>query len=271
MHDVVCPSGPTAWNTERLFELGKNLGYVIDGVFAFKTHDDFKEKQKQAWEHARKSIENNIPCYGWELDVPEYYVVYGYDDEGYHYSGPRCDSGKGPRPWQELGNTPIGCLEMYSVAKGNAANDAQVVKDALGFVLEHAQNPERWIFPKYRAGLSGFDSWIGALEDAKADSFGMAYNSEVWNECRSLAVDFLKEAKERMPDRLSVLFEDSIGHYGKVSESLQEVANLFPFTEHKPEHVKDEGRRTAGVEHLRNARKAEESGLGSLQAIVKGL
>jgi len=268
MNEAVCPSGPTAWNTERLFQLGKNLGYEIDGVFALKTHDDFAQKQQEAWEHARKSLDGGIPCYGWELDIPEYYVVYGYDNVGYHFSGPKCDAGKGPRPWQKLGDTPIGCLELYSVAPGKSAGETDVVKDALTFVLEHAQSPETWVFPKYRAGLAGFDSWIDALKTEKADGFGMAYNSQVWRECRQFAVGFLKEAKDRMPGKFSPMLDESIGHYQVVSQNLGKVADLFPFQEHRPEYVKDEKRRALGLEHLKQAREAEQAGLKMLQKIV---
>ena len=38
-----CPSGPTAWKTQPLFHLGRNIGYTPDGVFAFKNQPDFKE------------------------------------------------------------------------------------------------------------------------------------------------------------------------------------------------------------------------------------
>jgi hypothetical protein len=268
MHDAVCPSGPTAWNTEKLFELGKNVGYVIDGVFALKSHDDFKEKQEKAWEHARKALDRGTPCYGWELDIPEYYVIYGYDDVGYHFSGPKCDAGRGPKPWQELGDTPIGCLELYSVAPGSKASEAQTMKDGLTFALEHAQSPENWIFPKYRAGLAGFDSWIEALKTGKADGFGMAYNSEVWSECRQYGVEFLREAKERGPDRLSPLFDESIKHYEAVSTNLKELSLLFPFETHSPRHVKDEKRKSAGLERLKRARNAEETGLKTLRKLV---
>lgn len=41
MHEVVCPSGPTAWHTEMLFRLGKNIGYIIEGVFGQKAQDGF--------------------------------------------------------------------------------------------------------------------------------------------------------------------------------------------------------------------------------------
>jgi hypothetical protein len=36
LHEEVCPSGPTAWGTGKLFELAANLGYKAEGVFASK-------------------------------------------------------------------------------------------------------------------------------------------------------------------------------------------------------------------------------------------
>ena len=82
-----CPSGPTAWKTMMLYELGENLGYVTEGVFGSKHTANLDELQEQAWEHAKKAIDHGRPCYGWELEIPEFYVIYGYDDLGYYFSG----------------------------------------------------------------------------------------------------------------------------------------------------------------------------------------
>jgi hypothetical protein len=272
MSPEVCPSGPTAWVTERLFALGKNIGYSIDGVFGSKFESDFAKKQKLAWEHAKQAIDRGLPCYGWELDIPEFYVVNGYRDAGkeagYFFSGPGCDEGKGPKPWRKLGDTKIGVIEMYSVKTGQAAEDTRTVKEALAFALEHATNPEKWIFPKYKAGLGGFDNWIQALETGVADGFGMAYNAGVWNECRGFAVLFLKEAKDRLSDRWPALFDDALGYYEVVAENLKLVADTFPFHGMEPEHITDESRRALASKSLKTAREAEASGLEALERIV---
>jgi hypothetical protein len=123
IHESVCPSGPTAWHTEALFRLGQNIGYNIFGVMSKKTDHDFKEKQELAWRHISSGIEKGFPCYGWELEIAEYYVIYGYDDVGFYYSGPQCETGKGPKPWQEMGVSKIGSLEMYSVRPGSPSDD----------------------------------------------------------------------------------------------------------------------------------------------------
>lgn len=276
MHEVVCPSGPTAWNTSRMFELGKNLGYEVTGVFGFKTDADFAQKQEAAWDLAKKSIDEGIPCYGWELAIPEYYVVKGYDDVGYYYSGVCLDlpSVKMPLPWQELGTSDIGFLGMYSVKSCKPADDATVVKDALSFALEFARSPEGWVFPQYRAGLEGFDLWIKALEEGKAHPHGMAFNTEVWRECRHQGAGFLREAGKRLGGKPAPLCEEAAGHYDGVAKSLGGLAETFPFPLEKGQELrdtKDPALRDSGLKFLREARSAEEAGLAALARIVEAL
>jgi len=143
-HDT-CPSGPTAWKTMDLFRLGRNIGYNIDGVFAHKSMPDFSEKRKNAWEYIKTEIESDHPCYGWELEVAEFYVINGYDDVGYYYNGPQCHEGAEPKPWNDVGDTGIGIVELYSVEKGKASEDLKTVKDALEFALDHAKNWEKYM------------------------------------------------------------------------------------------------------------------------------
>ena len=270
IHEVVCPSGPTAWNYESLIKLGKNIGFNVHGIWALKSHPDFNQKQKLAWEHAKKAIDKGIPCYGWELDIPEFYVVMGYDDKGYYFSGPGCDSGKGPKFWKELGNTGIGVLEMYSVEPGQKSDDVKIVRDAMEFVLEHSKNPKKWISSKYKSGLTGFDSWIQALENGSADGFGMAYNSAVWCECRMFAIEFLNEAKARLGEKFDTLFDQAIPHYQRVAQNLLKVAESFPFPP-KGDEVKNTDLCRAAVTHLKEAKSAEELGLKKLEEILKKL
>jgi len=273
LHEGVCPSGPTAWDSAKLFELGKNLGYVIDGVCGHKSQDGFAGLQEQAWEHVRQAIDRGQPCYGWELEIPEFYVIYGYDETGYYYSGPGCDEGRGPKPWREVGDTGIGMLELYSVRPGEAADDAQTVRDAFSFALKHAQNPKDWVFGDYRSGPEGFDNWVRALQEGKASDMGTRYNAGVWLECRKCAVGFLEEAKERLAGRADDLFDEALAHYGAVAESLGQVAEIYPWRlEASDEDVLPvDGQSHASVEALKAARKAEVDGLRTLDKIIQVL
>ncbi len=273
LHETVCPSGPTAWNTIRLFELGQNLGYTIEGISASKQQADFNEMQARAFEHAQQAIDRGHPCYGWELEIPEFYVIYGYDDTGYYFSGPGCDVGKGPKPWQDLGNTGIGILEMYSVAPGIAADDATTVKQALAFAVHHAANPQEWVYKLYGTGLKGFDNWIRALEEGKASDMGMRYNSGVWLECRRNAAGFLQEARQRLTGRADELFGRAYTQYATVAAALGKVVELYPWKDDASDEdvLPVDDRSRAAVEALHTAKEAEAAGLVTLERICQVL
>jgi hypothetical protein len=274
LHEGVCPSGPTAWRTVKLFELAPNLGYQIEGVFGFKGQDDFATVQERAWAHVQAAIDAGLPCYGWELEIPEFYVVNGYapdgEQAGYYYAGPGCEEGKGPKPWRELGDTGIGVVEMYSVGPCEAADDAKTVREALSFALAHAENPEAWIFEHYRAGLEGFDTWIAALQQGAASDMGVRYNAGVWLECRRNAAAFLQEAQERLPGRADGAFARARAQYQVVADELGRVAEIYPWSNQASdeETLPVDERSEVAVAALQAARAAEAQGLLTLQDIV---
>jgi len=193
-------------------------------------------------------------------------VVYGYDDTGYYFSGPMCNRGKGPKPWQELADTDIGLLEMYNVKIGKAADDTLTVKEALEFALEFAESPKKWIHPKYKSGLAGYDNWIQAVDRGIFNTHGMAYNSALWAECRNLASHFLKEASQRLNGKAGPLLEKASEIYSSISENLQKLARLYPFP--PVPKSKDRKREQEALGHLKKARQVEEAGLESLNKII---
>ena len=266
IHSVVCPSGPTAWKFDIIYKLCRNLGFIVESIDAWKEHPDFKEKQEGAWINTRKTIDEGLPCYGWEFDIPEFYVVYGYDDVGYYYSGAGCDDGKGPFPWEKLGMSDIGFLAMYRVKPGQKADDRTVVREALEFAVEFAEKPENWVLPDYRSGSAAYDAWIKAIEIGDAHAWGMAYNSAVWAECRKFAVEFLEEAKARLDQVDSGLFDEAVQNYNMVAKILLEIESLFPFPPH--EELKDAGNRNAAVELLKKAQQAEIKGMDAIKRIL---
>lgn len=272
MHDEMCPSGPTAWNSEGMLKLVENVGCKIESVHSHKQAPDFEEKKKLAWEFTKQAIDAGFPCFGWELAIPEYYVVYGYDDERYLFKGPAMNPETKPKPWHELGEAETCVLYVSKVKPGQAKDDSVIVKEALAFAVEHASDPKKWTFPKYTTGPGAFDNWARALESEEASGFGAAYNAQVWHECRHLAVEFLKEAKERLANpALDPLFDVAAGSYDIVRKNLKEVAEVFPFLSFDPGHIKDASRREKAAAALKRCREAESEGLETLEKIAKAL
>ncbi|MFW9958040.1 MAG: hypothetical protein ACFFCT_08215 [Candidatus Odinarchaeota archaeon] len=265
----LCPSGPTAWRTSMLYELAPNLGYIIDGVFALRKNPAFPREQEKAWEHVKVSIDNDIPCYGWELEIPEFYVINGYNDIGYFYSGPGHDEGTGPRLWSDVGNSQIGILEIYSIHSAETANPVKAIKESFERVLYHASNPSDLIFPNYRSGLAGYDWWIEAIENGSALSMGHSYNAAVWSECRKYAVEFLKEAKRYVESDVKKLLDEARTSYEISAYNLEHIHKTYPFTPKLEQVLLGIDDRTHHtVQLLRSARNAEKNGLAVLKSLV---
>ncbi|MCK5065629.1 MAG: hypothetical protein KAQ97_10120 [Candidatus Fermentibacteraceae bacterium] len=268
IHDILCPSGPTAWKTEMLFDLSPNFGLKQECVFGWRGDEDLKDLQKKSWDFARKAIDEGKPCFGWELEVPEFYVIQGYDEKGYLYSGPLCDEGKGTKPWNELGDSDIGLIEVYSCGKCNPADTRKTLRDALQATLDHADNTKNWIMDKYHSGPDGFDTWIKAIEQENELPWGVAYNTEVWSECRKSAVHFLEEVISDFDWEIRKPLHEVIRLYNSVYQNLDKILAVYPFRGPgiDPE-VSSSGRKMV-IGALKESRKAETEALKLFRNIL---
>ena len=276
IHAGLCPSGWHVYEELPIGELGRNLGIQVTtftpGGHEFPDDADMPRRQQEVWEATRAALDRGQPCYGYNLEIGDYYVVYGYDDVGYYYSGAMCDEGKGPLPWQDYGpkGDVSGLLCMGSVALTPAADDAKTVREALSFAVEHAR-AEGGPDDLYRAGLAGYDQWIRALKSGQAEPWGAAYNAACYLECREAAVGFLGESKERLGDEHAGLFDQAVQHYQVVVTSLREVVAAFPTKDSSPEHLEDQSRVRRATEALEAAKTAEAEGIEVLERLVTAL
>jgi hypothetical protein len=152
------------------------------------------------------------------------------------------------------------------------ASVEKTIKDALSFVVEFSGDQNKWIGSEYKAGLSAYDQWINALEQEKADAFGVAFNALVWAECRSYAAPFLAEAKAKCSPKLSRLFDEAIRNYQESAENLQKVSELLPFfpmsADKHESNLKDKDRCRQAIVYLKAAQAADEAGLNNLRKIL---
>jgi hypothetical protein len=274
---VICPSGPTAWNTRRCLELAANIGLPTRRIQAHKTQEDFAAVREQAFAAAKAAIDEGRPCVLWEADIPEWYTIVGYNNRHLLYLG---EGEIKSIHHLKLADTGIGWLNLWLPEVAVPADDRQIVRDALQFALDHAAG--RYAFENYKAGLAGYDLWIAALRkiphlaNIMTPAFGQGYNAQCWAECRQLAVAFLKEAKQRVDDsRLDSVFDVAIADYIAVAAALTRVAELTPFSPPEDEaalqRLQDESVRGQLIAGLEEARDAEARGLADLKQLLAAL
>ena len=267
------PSGPTAWHWEMIHELGPNLGFRVRAVWSpeWDPADVRAARQREAWDFVRDAVNRGLPCYGWGLNlwIPDHYVITGYDDVGYYWSG--WGESKDPLPWQKLGTGDVSMLHVFRLELCKPASDAAAVKAALAEVLAHVEDPGGWtVAPGCISGVAAYDAWAQALEAGTAERDGNAYNAATWHECREMAVEFLKEAKGRLPGRCDPAFDEAIAHYTVVRDRLKALSDTCPM----PKEGWDSQTRTKSAEAaalVRGAGAAERRGVEALKRIAAAL
>ena len=277
-----CPSGPHSWLLHEVVpRRAKALGIDMDGVGLYNW--TFHEFAKNASMFTRRGMELGVPCYVWHW---EYSIVKGMDDSAYlltwPWGQPPGTEEGGRLPFGNLGTTPR--EEIYSVRLDPRASDCEIIKSALSFAVHCSRSGEGWTEHFDGGAMQSYDCWIAGLESGEKVKWdGVGYHAAIWGECRGFATDFLEAADTLTDDELDDLFEGAVQDYAKVRDCLNEVAKLFPFPNVPPGedrntrraqlegYVQDQARRNEAAQHLRKARKAEESGVTWLKQIVDKL
>ena len=271
IRETVCVSGPYAWDKQMIMDLGRNLGHIARWIVVPKreTSDDvFAQRQREVWDLVRESIDRGDPCYGYEvyLPIPDYYVIPGYDDVGYYYDG--CVTG-GPTPWDKLGTHDVMVLEVCLLEPCEPSPPDQTVREALAMSLRFNRDPGGMVFPTYASGQEAYELWAGELESGRALWDHHSWNAFLWRDCRRMAVEFLREAKERLPGRCDAAFDEAIAHYADVRDRLDAVVALHPERENADWSTPLQSQEAADL--VRRAGEAESRGMAALDAIVASL
>ncbi|MGD8240438.1 MAG: hypothetical protein PVH68_17925, partial [Armatimonadota bacterium] len=274
MAEGVHIASPYAWD-KTLYDLAPNIGCRITGMAISRKEagDEFPARQREAWDMVRGAIDRGLPCYADRVYAAcaDYALIAGYDDVGYYYTHGAVSGG--PTPWQELGTADIEVLDVWRVEPCEPPPDEEVVRAALEAVLKRAATPDGWaISPSWAEQVSGpaaFDLWAEELESGRALWDAHLYNAQFWHEYRAMAVEFLREAKERLPGRADAAFSEAIGHYTVVRDKLESVPGLSPARERA--NWKDMLKSPEAARALREAGAAERRGLRALARILAAL
>ncbi len=267
MHPAVCPSGPTAFDNNFLKQNAQNLGLSFETISFSKDDKDFQKKQKNAWEKVGQALRQGIPVFGWELGMPDYYLLAGTDKDGYLYFD--YDGSVKPCRWDKVGTSDIGMAEFLLVSRlEETPGTEQQVRESFKFFTEYQTDPSRFALPGYTQGPAGYDIWIKALQKGEYDSLGVAYNAHVWAEARTYAMLFLQEIPGLLGDKLDYApLAQASELYNQAADALRQVCELYPFPP-RPESFTPETASQA-AELLTKARDSELEAVKHLLAFAE--
>ncbi len=273
--DGLCPCGPHTWEGwSTLNGLGANVGCELEhfGPFYKEEDPDYAAHREEAWEFASAAIAEDTPVYAYDLDRGEFYLLRGCEGDAYHYFTTGPDPQKATLPKDRLGETGVGPMILLTrVWAAEPADDMTALKDAMRFGIEFAEGSRETDDPDSDSGLAAYDRWINELRAGDADPVGQAYNAHYWWECREMASEFLRAAKDRIEDDPMELFL-AIDGYDRCADELQRCCEELPFPgEDNPNPLEDEMHLRTAIMSLEEARDAERDGVKALKKVLEAL
>ena len=252
VHETLCPSATSVYDWSTVLpETVAQVGYDAMHVHGFFS----PEQQNKAHEAIVKGLAAGMPAIVWDIGLPEWGLVVGYDAAESRYHTIDCLGREGELPCDQLGHREIEALSVTVVGKPNVRTREQVVRRALELAVRHGSGGEWAQRPVYQDGPAAYGLWAAALEQGLTHPEGVpsGYYAGHYVGARCYARDFLKALAVE-----DAALAPAAEAYACVAAELLPVWHAY--RERTPE--RDVARDCATL--LRRARAVEEQGLALL-------
>ncbi len=264
-------SGPTMYPAGYIIRRNLcNLGFISNLSDTDKPFTPAKVEQVFAL--IQQSIDRGIPAIAFDLFIPEFGLIYGYDDELKLFHA-KDVSQEGTIPytdWVEKRDM----LWVTTINESLPHSKYETLRMALDMIVDHARGRE-WthVFTDtHKIGLAGYEAWISCMERRAADPFGNAYSAAVVSDAREHAAQFLRELAVKwngtnvVERTVRQRAAEAAAHYQRVADSLVPLREMFPFPQGGD--PADPANADRAVELLRAAHEAESQGIIVLEQLL---
>lgn len=255
-------SGPTVFEWSYFLPRTMDiLGYNYDFVQAWHYENLYELKKKESVKYAKRGIDNGCATVLWEVDIPEFGIIKGYDDEKSEFlvSGPQ---GEGLIKYEEVGDKKVRILASLTVKDKIDIEEPKNMFRSLYYAAYHATE-ESALNKGYSSGLEAYDRWIDAFRRSNVDVFGNSYNCAVLKDARENAVKYLQDVSKQFESDCKTYLDDAIQKYQKVVDLFTEMCNMFEFPGN--EYAMTESNKRRSIEILKNAKKYEEMAIENIE------
>lgn len=246
-------------------EAFQNLGFTVQAAGKQTNIPPTPEELEEAIGFLQESIDRGVPGLGWDLFIPEWGVIYGYDDEKrvFRCRDVRMDS---ELPYEKLGRGEVTELYVLTIVGSSLVEKKAMLRGALQLAVNHACHQYKELKQSnHRNGLAAYDAWIEAFTNRTVNPFGNCVNAGKVSDAREFAAKFLSELSTGWEDvspkgdQLRALALESSTHYAAVAERLCEMRDMFPFPSGGNPNSEIQANRA--LELLREAKDAETKGV----------
>ena len=262
VNEIQCPSAMSVFDWSLLPEAVEQAGYRCTYVSRLWWEGEL-ERSRRGRAHAEivQAVERGIPAIAWDIEIPEWGLITGFDEDTQTYDTLSCCGRMGNMAFAELGNREVKILSVAVPGEPNGRSRREVILNSLQAAVRHAEQGEWMNRPQYMDGLAAYELWARTIEpehNEKAMFDFAGYYAGHYYGARCHARDYLA----RIAGGHTALIAASAA-YGRVAECLRPVWERFS-QEKRP----DDATLPALAQSIRQAGEAEKEGVNLLKSYL---
>lgn len=247
------PNGPHDLDWGAMVERYARTGLAWERFGRRAQGEELAAAREEALGWARERLDEGVPLIGFDLQVHEFAIVTGYDDErgGFQVESAVSEEMGGFAPWSDWPSPALGIIELFAPTGPSDPDPELAVLGALQTALELLSGDGG--ASEHPRGTAALEAWAEALDGTgEVDRAGNAYMLAVLQAARMDGAAFLRDLAESVPPLAEPLgrAEEAVRD---VTQALSPLLTLFPFPAGGHGNVANPGLREAAANALRRA------------------
>ncbi|MGG1250749.1 RNA polymerase sigma factor [Brevibacillus agri] len=186
----------------------------------------------QALELIHHAVDKGNPVLAWDLFMPEFGLIYGYEDEAkLLHAGDNCGN-DGTVPYEHLGRGLVAELFVLAIEETLPIDQRTMLANALDSALAHYRGQEGQN-ANFIYGLAAYPAWQAAFAKGTIEPNGNAYTTAVAHDARCNAYRFFTEIADTWTDpsldEARPLLKEAAALYAAIADDFGKLTRLFPF------------------------------------------
>lgn len=272
--DGVIAAGPAAVAVDfaRVAPLYRNGGRAVRLIESDTRVRDYPKRREEALKQIRRSIDRGRPVVAYDLHIPEFGIIHGYDDRARTLSvssmisqqyGATLAEARWPVPERS------GRMIVLLLGEREKIDPRRALSETLRFAVAYSAAGEPGDPTGAAHGFAAFSRWREALAGgAPIDASGHARLIQMLQSARRDAATFLRAQAATLPPALAAPLTEAAAAYERVALACSRLATLFPYPGGGA--ISSAGMRQAAAASLRQVETDEHAAVERLaDAIVQ--
>ena len=141
----LCGSSTSIWGFDGQKPWVENGGLTCDYVGRYWGQDDIEEQKRlEAIDNIKKSIDNDVPAVAWDIGIPEWGLITGYDDETQTFDVLPAPINQPARtmPYDVLGKRELPLLSVLTITGKSDKSQDSILYDTKNLAVFHLKGGE---------------------------------------------------------------------------------------------------------------------------------